>query len=350
MFGNYQLGQSLARSDLRSQWSQFLEGTPVRRGGQPWLYGFRNSTDARSQLALWKAKLAPELLPNSAPLPEALSGGSVGTVYTSIETCVDTSDLIRGLSHQYLDFIGKVDDPLEFSLKDRRIVTVRAGACGVGFEFHPKAVVFAAGESNVQLLTTLCRRAQLLPPRHRARGWHMLVVSGSKATLPALTGCFNRSLFLVSRQRLDDVVWLFSDGKQDRTDSEAARELYFKWKDLVPSCDSHRTRFRWGIYSAPSWELHAMDGGLPSEPQFEDAQFENVTTVWPTKLSFAPAASELLFKRIASLTPYPSRWVRAPEEWLNSLTAPRTSHERWETVLRDWSMFEETYLGGRSKD
>src|SRR5262249_54625772 len=142
---------------------------------------------------------------------------------------------------------------------------------GVGI-FQPKALILAAGTGNQRLLFQATAGNPLLLGRvshaQQVRLGFMLVIKGTRATLPPLTGVFPDlgGLFLVSREsdQTDENVWLVSDNRsQLLTFVEDWIEYDAQWWLRVVSSNlsrlapplfgtrALRERFQWGIYHAP---------------------------------------------------------------------------------------------------
>jgi hypothetical protein len=177
----------------------------------------------------------------------------------------------------------------------------------------PGCLVLAAGMGNGTLLDLATGGKHTLMARfgeqQQLRKAHMLIVRGE--TLPELVGVFpdSRGLFIVNRKDAGRNVWLVSDYSSpavgsaidwiDRSTSAWLKPVILQLKVLSPRVFSKLDDLEFAVYEAPKAEGRAM-GKLPSSPVINKVG-ANFWAVWPSKLTLAPLASDMLVAAIRAL-------------------------------------------------
>ncbi len=193
------------------------------------------------------------------------------------------------------------------------------------------AVVLAAGAGNARIAETAVR----FRGRSMVRSSLMVVMAHSR--LPALSavmpGNETHGLFLVSRQRRSDTVWLvsnfvsFAGARPDTT----LTDLWLS--GLVEKLGSFCTGVRepdvlWGVYEAPKAELRSQPGVVEAHAM-ERYGTSNMFVLAPTKLTLAPLLAAEAAAGVADAIgdPGPQRHEA------DSLGSPLTvCEERWRSV------------------
>jgi hypothetical protein len=185
----------------------------------------------------------------------------------------------------------------------------------------------------------------------------MLVIKGSHAELPPLTGVFPDlgGLFLVSRRsdQTDETVWLVSDNRsqlltfiEDWIEYDAQwwlRVVLSNLSRLAPplfGTAALRERFHWGIYHAPKAEVRS-DGAVPHEEHIEQFGVENLWVVWPTKLTLAPKVALEVLSQLRQALGAPGESLDPPAAWTAIRQPVASATERWKkTALLSWNDFQ----------
>jgi RNA polymerase sigma factor (sigma-70 family) len=325
----------------------------VERAWMPSIIAYRNRRLAQQRVDFWHS-VGLHSSPVST-LPSVITGGDIQVAYETPEIAIRGQSLICALSTPIGDAIGRATTT-GFSVDSAsgRIERVTAVAPkGDEIVFHPRAVIFAAGDGNQALLDAVAAagggRAAGTSTAQQIRLSHMLAVKGPRDILPPLTGVFHVShaLFIVTRLVGSEVVWLVSDERGPRVPSlSAVPDSAAQWlpgidqalRELAPTVFTRadvRRRLSWLCYQAPKAEARTSDGRIPQGPRIEQFGFSNLWVAWPTKLTLAPAASRELVQQVGGFVGVGSRWSAPPAGWLAKRCPAPVARERWEEAPAD---------------
>jgi hypothetical protein len=345
-------------------WLKSAKSTPVR-GSLPSYFGFLNPSYKEKKLQLWESPQLMLPFKQCTSIPSPLKGGVITEVLESPETCLDSTWLVGELVSGVEDHVSQISEVVNITAVNNRIESVELRMLNDHrLTIGPRALVFAAGAGNQSLLDAI----KPLPVRtigatksQQIRKSHMLVIKGKSDELEALTGVFpDLQLFIVSRFSKDSVVWLVSDNNSPtlRNEGDWVRYDASWWLNspsdgrpfsIIEAIQKLAPRFfldspdrlRWGVYEAPKAEGVVNGGGIPSEERIEHFGIDNLWTVWPTKLTLAPRASQEIVKEIHALLRggkpcATSLW----DGWLKIRALPATATESWSrTPLSEWGDF-----------
>jgi glycine/D-amino acid oxidase-like deaminating enzyme len=344
-------------------WQHWIGLHTPRQGVTPSYFGFPSQAEADERVRLWTVPslglTVTSVDPSAVP---ALRRGTVRVVLQTREICLDGEALVQALTRNVNQFISRIDEVYDIRVKGagdavEEVVVVLPG--GARLPLRPKALVLTAGSGNQALLDRLSggRRALLGRVRNaqQVRKSHMLVVRGTKADLPPLTGVFpsHGGLFIVSRDLGAETVWLISDNRgpsvafvEDWMAYDARWWLAPVWanlRELAPACFINPERLCCGIYEAPKAEGRAS-GFIPHQERIEQFGMPNLWAVWPTKLTLAPKASREVMDQIGKLIPPPGASASTPAAWSASRVPADIAPERWKkTPLVPWDAFRRAY-------
>lgn len=317
----------------------------------------------------------------STKLPPVLQGGKVRTLYETDEFTLDTNALITALARDLEHSIYKVDEPdgaLKFVCKDSKVHSVEASLGGNSFQIAPRLLVLTAGVGNRQLLAQLggdtAGPGPDKVPVQSQRMNHMMVLRGDG--LPLMTAVFPESgglpgVFLCPRKDLDtgQHVWLVSDHRSspfkippDGTSSPEPTAEWIKYMltelDAVTPgvlSDDVTRGLEVAVYTGLKSERNLTRGQRVTDFYIESLGFENVLTIWPTKLTMTPFASNVAMRFVRAEVPEPSgEWPDigrpivadtakvAPEMWrrntVKTSTEQKTSWLPYADFLKAWQV------------
>ncbi len=350
-----ELGLAARLRSVTAKWKEWLRPRPhlVRSGVS--YFGFRSPADYEDKRALWDdPALALQCQPiakSEWPLalaPSTVRSSGVRVLVSTPEQSLDGHLLVKELAGEFPDSIFRIDGLDRIEVTPAGVVGIaRNASCG-DLRFRARYLILAGGAGNWPLI------ARFFPDEFAGRACpqqirkaNMLVLRGKKSDLPPVTGVFGSfgGLFIVSRELGSENAWLVSDYRSPLAGEDGVGDSYgpTQWvpavieylHDLAPAVMDRASKLRWGIYEAPKAE-GAADGKLPEEERIT-AVARGAWAVWPTKLTLAPQASEVLLRNMdlkRGATPTRVRPV------VNSFERPGVAPERWtRTPLCHWSEF-----------
>jgi hypothetical protein len=297
----------------------------------------------------WRSAQLPfTKLPRS---PDALRYSAIERVYRTNQHSLSPRELIQHLRKAEASAVMR---------GDVEIVDVPVGARRgyvrlkdkVSVEFRPRAIVLTAGTGNQEFLDKM-RIGSLWQgaPVPRNRRSLMLVLRAAQgAPLPRISLLVPDLWLFVVSQQMDDnsPVWLVSSGV-DPTDDEQvsapadlALGIARRLELLLPHvfAPEHRHRILFGAYEG--WKAETvtssrMDDPPETAPQIYVCPDAHVALVWPTKLTFAPVASERVLTVLRDRQILPGNHVVVLPPGLPS---PEVGTERWAHMsLLPWRDF-----------
>jgi glycine/D-amino acid oxidase-like deaminating enzyme len=359
-------------------WLAFLEDNeiaPLNTEGA--LAGFGPGTKVRLHEYMWRsAGLRFEQLDD---VPPPLAGGRTRHVFATEEFSLDASHAVACLAAPLLHCIYRLDQgegALTFELDGRRAVRVSARIDDRIVDIRPRYVILCAGQSNLRLLRDMGRgtNGRTRVPVQARRKSQMLVLRGQN--LPPLTAVFPirgglRGVFICSRPPDDDGqrIWLVSDHNSTPfepddelvKDQAAAaptgswvRRILASLEETTPAVMSDLSSMEACLYSGLTSERNFGEGQHMTDCYVDPLDFDNVLTIWPTKLTLTPFASNVAMRTVRSRITVPSgpwpeidRPIRgapppvAEETWtLDTFAGPasvKTPWQPWESFAEQWA-------------
>lgn len=293
--------------------------------------------------------------------PAMLQGGKVCHLFQTDEFSVDTSEVVAELAHDVDHAIYKLDEckgSLEFEMDGASVVRVTALLSGCEVTFKPSFVVFSAGVGNYSLLAKLGADNNVVPagtPVQAQRKNHMMVLRGP--TLPLITAVFPirgglDGVFLCSRRDPDsrEPVWLISDHNStpfpmsNEEESSIGPEPSEEWvqrmmvslRATAPQLLTDRSAqdVQVAVYTGLTSERNFGIGSHMTDLFIDPLGFENLLTVWPTKLTMTPFASNVVLRFIRPKVPEPSgKWPIVDRDV--KLPGPKIAREMWRRAKVD---------------
>ena len=285
------------RRCLAGQRQPDLSAVTVRSDGC-WIWG---TGSIKSRIFLLGSNIALRAKPvevERAGWPPALAAAR-GKVLKVPEPVLDTSSLMRAFSDRNTGRVLWVDREPEFAKEDgvwRVAVSSPDGSHAA--VLRPRLLVLAAGEGNAGLRERLGLPAGAMQtrPLHMvmARGRNLPPLFGHcvdgttpRVTITSATDSAGRTVWQVGGQIAEDGVPM----DRDAYVAHARRELLA----CVPGLDLS------GVGLA-SYRVNRAEAATASGQRPDDAQVAregDVVTVWPTKLAFAPRATERVIELIS---------------------------------------------------
>ena len=245
-----------------------------------------------------------------------------GTVYRLDEQVLDPKSLFQCLFNQLSEHISFYNsDELALNSENNDQFEIDA------LSFNAKAIVFAAGEGNAQLL----QNAGLKQPLMQRRPLHMPMVRSS--SLPQLTahalgdGTVPRMTITANTDKAGNVVWYLGGKIAEEGVSSTADELIQKAKDelndLLPWMDWRS--MEWSTLMINRAEPLMADGSRPDRPYVQ--KNNKIITAWPVKLAFAPLVAKEIEDQVRGLGVVPSH-----SKVVTGLPKPPLSNLPWDEV------------------
>ena len=334
------------------EWQRFLAKNPEVERKQPAFVGFLGLANALYWERSWRS--AGLHFHGHPALPRALSGSVLERVYETKQRQIRPGLLVRRLVGSESAIVHGVLSSASITSRGHvESVAVDMEGDAGQVHFRPKALVLAAGSGNDSLFDTLSSSHPFSGrPNTRTRRSLMLVVKSS-VDLPQISLLVPDLWLFVVSQIADDggIVWLVSSGVDQPEGAvavpiaEAARAVANKLRFLLPHMfgsifESDQIRF--GAYEGLKSEviLPDQDDPAPVAPEVHSFPDSNVMLAWPTKLTLAPRASDLIKQRLIEQDIRPSH--REGKALLTDLNPSpvRIGEERWARLkLRAWSDF-----------
>ena len=245
-----------------------------------------------------------------------------GTVYRLDEQVIDPKSLFQCLFDQLSDHISFYD-------ADQLVLNSECNEqCKIGeHSFDVKAIIFAAGEGNEQLL----QNAGLKHPLMQRRPLHMPMVRSKN--LPQLTahalgdGTVPRMTITANTDKAENVVWYLGGKIAEEGVSSSANELIQRAKeelsDLLPWMNWRS--MEWSTVMINRAEPLRADGSRPDRPFVQ--RNNRIVTAWPVKLAFAPLVAEEIENQVRDLGVGPS-----DSKVVTGLPKPSLSDLPWDDV------------------
>ncbi len=331
--------------DTQEAWKEWRKNAFAKEGS---LFGWINKGAAEMKKKFWEGVV---LSCEPATLPPALAGSEITTLLKTPEFCLNGENLVGELQRENADFVSLIRQIKSVTL-DADLERVEEVEVEMRKDeyliFRPKVLVFTAGSGNQELLDLISIKypgaQERLQKAQQIRRSHMLVVKGKKERFAPLTGVFPEldGLFIAARENEDDgsVVWLVSNFKIQSLGAwlegvianlKRLSPLYFDERSVLENLE-------FGVYEAPKAERRT-NGDIPYEERIENFGFQNLWTVWPTKLTLAPRASRELTEEIKKRIKPSRSWI-APQSWVDLCQTPEVAKERWQEIkLKRWDAF-----------
>jgi hypothetical protein len=316
------------------------------------LAGFGPGTAVERHTYFWRTA---GLRFDPCPEPDVLKAGAVKHVFETEEFSLNPSEVIEGLSRDTDHATYKLDDrddALEFVHDGNSIARVQAVLSGEQVEFKPRFLILCAGVGNYGLLAKLS--ADTIPgpantPVQAQRKNHMMVLRGDH--LPMMTAVFPirgglQGVFLCPRTDpvTGQAVWLASDHNStpfqmgldgsspiDSSPSEDwVNRMLISLRATTPGlfADGAADSLEMLVYTGLTSERNFGQGQHMTDLYIDPFGFENALTIWPTKLTMTPFASNVALRFIRPTVPEPAgEWPRVDREI--TAPAPRLAPEMW---------------------
>ncbi|HTA15836.1 MAG TPA: FAD-dependent oxidoreductase [Solirubrobacteraceae bacterium] len=334
-------------------WEAFVDERGISRlNPSRALAGFGPGTTVSRHTYFWKtAGLHFDPCP---ALPPVLEGSRVRHLFETEEFSLDPSEIIAGFAADLDHATYKLqssDDALEFVTNGNSIERVQAKLEGQQVEFAPKYLVMCAGVGNYGLLAKLGRDVNpggSIPVQAQRKN-HMMVLRGDN--LPMMTAVFPirgglQGVFLCPREdpSTGQPVWLASDHNSlpfpmtpqghSQVDSlpsgDWVRRMLISLRGTAPAlfADGDVDGLEMAVYTGPTSERNFGVGQHMTDLFIDPFGFENALTIWPTKLTMTPFASNVVTRFVRTRVAEPGgEWPRVARD----ITAPppAVSQEMW---------------------
>jgi FAD dependent oxidoreductase len=257
----------------------------------------------------------PEQLPNSK-WPEALRDSALA-VYVLAEPVIATGSLLDALARPHHTWILAYDiSTLQFA--DRQIQIAET-------LFQPRAVVFAAGEGNVELMQRAGIRGSLM----QRRPLKMVMLRGR--TLPTLFGhCIMHGKTQVTITTPTHGIWQvggeLAEQLATQENLENGRQAAMKEiRRCLPGLDF--TGVEIAVYPATRAEARTAEQKRPSGVHVSRVA-PGIIVGWPTKLSMAPILAEEIFALVHDELKQPADYNEPSVQW----PTPPVARYPWEEI------------------
>jgi glycine/D-amino acid oxidase-like deaminating enzyme len=338
--------------------AQFWEALVGRKGlsklnPNSALAGFGPGTAVERHTYFWRT--AGLNFQECAQSPDVLAGGKVTHVFETEEFSLDAEQVVSCLAADVDNSIYKLassGSQLRFQAEGRSITSVEADLEGESVELRPRFVVLAAGVGNFGLLRQLDAATTTSPvraPVQAQRKNHMLVIRGRG--LPPLTAVFPirgglQGVFICSRPDPvhGDYLWLVADHNStpskssseddSATDASVSQEwiarILVSLKATAPGVlgSDLRGRLELCAYTGLTSERNFGVGQHMTDCYVDPLGFDNLLTIWPTKLTLTPFASNVAMRFIRPKVPDPSgEWPTIDRPI--TAAGPEVARETW---------------------
>ena len=246
-----------------------------------------------------------------------------GTVYRLDEQVLDPKSLFQCLFNQLSEYISFYSAS-QLALNSESNSQFKINA----LSFDAKAIIFAAGEGNEQLL----QNAGLKQPLMQRRPLHMPMVRSP--SLPQLTahalgdGTVPRMTITANTDQSGHVVWYLGGKIAEEGVSSTADELIPKAKgelhNLLPWMDWRS--MEWSTLMINRAEPLMEDGSRPDRPYVQ--RNNKIITAWPVKLAFAPLVAKEIEDQVRGLGVEPSH-----SKVVTGLPKPPLSNLPWDEAI-----------------
>lgn len=264
---------------------------------------------------------------NSLPAPFDHAGFD-GIVYRLNEPVLNTESLINALYSQLNTYcIRGTADFDRFSLGD----VVCMNDSGERFlQLKPKKVVLTAGFGNRKLLQALKQKEPVM----QTRPVHMTMVKARK--LPSLYAhCLGASssprVTITSTQHNGFHYWYVGGGISEtgvsRNRDEQIKACRQELQDVLPWVDLNQAQ--WSTLMLDRAEVQTPGNKRPESSSV--SHNNDVITVWPTKLAFAPKAAAEVLQILQQNNIDPSMQEITPQDY------PSPPVARWPWLDAQWS-------------
>jgi glycine/D-amino acid oxidase-like deaminating enzyme len=334
-------------------WEAFVDERGISRlNPSRALAGFGPGTTVERHTYFWRT--AGLHFDPCTSVPPVFEGGLVRQLFETEEFSLDPSEVIAGLSRDLDHAIYKLegsDDALEFVVKGNSVERVQAKLEDEQVEFAPRYLVVCAGVGNYGLLAKLGRDVNpggRIPVQAQRKN-HMMVLRGDH--LPVVSAVFPirgglQGVFLCPREdpSTRQPVWLASDhnslpfpmtpkgdSKVDSLPSgDWIRRMLTSLRATAPAlfADGDVDGLEIAVYTGPTSERNFGVGQHMTDLFIDPFGFDNALTIWPTKLTMTPFASNVVTRFVRTKVAEPrGEWPRVDRE----ITAPppTVSPETW---------------------
>ena len=361
--------------------AQFWRGFINRAGLEPLnqspaLVGLGPGVEQR-YTAMWDDAGLPYR--RSDALPAILEGSKIAHLYETEEFSVDAHAVMASLADNVDHCLYKLDDEesLQFDMDNNSVDAVTAIIGSREVIIHPKMVVLCAGGQNLALLEKLGGAYDEDGSLVQARRQSTMLCLRSKS-LPPLTAVFPvkggvKGLFICSRKCAEtgQNVWLVSDhnslpfnpgiGADGSTDTQPQSRVVGRIIESLVGCipilreSGMMDQLEACVYTGLTSEREFGSGDHMTDCFIEPFHFTNVLTIWPTKLTLTPFASNVAIRFIRSKLPSPNsvharkinRWPESGDKALSPPFRPTVAPETWtkdpfetgEGVKSEWQPF-----------
>lgn len=334
-------------------WEAFVDESGISRlNPSRALAGFGPGLTVDRHTYFWKT--AGLHFDSCRAVPSVLEGGRVSHLFETGEFSVDPSEVIAGLSRDLDHAIYKLrgsSDALEFVFTGSTIERVNSRLEGRDVEFAPKYVIMCAGVGNYGLLAKLGRGhnpgGEIAVQAQRKN--HMMVLRGDY--LPMMTAVFPirgglQGVFLCPRHdaQTEQPVWLASDHNSlpfpmtpdgvSEVDSEPLPEwinrMLISLRATAPAvfAEGDVDRLELSVYTGLTSERNFGAGQHMTDLFIDSFGFDNALTIWPTKLTMTPFASNVIMRFVRTKVAEPGgEWPRVEREV--TTPPPTVSPEMW---------------------
>ncbi|MGV6825704.1 MAG: FAD-dependent oxidoreductase [bacterium] len=245
-----------------------------------------------------------------------------GRLYQLMEPVLDVPSLFKVLTEQVGQWCVKIQGELRRHEGGELVVT---GNDDQQWQFKASAVVLSAGAGNEAILEDL----DMVEPQMQRRPLHMVLLEGP---LPAIFAhCLGPSALprvtITSYPLGDDrQVWYLggqlAEEGVDRTVDEQIEFAKSELGELLPWLQLEGCI--WETLRVDRAEQRTTGGSRPDD--FCLHRQQNVMTVWPTKLAYAPRVTDAVLDELHQLGVVPG----ANPGYISEHQAPNIAHPPWE--------------------
>lgn len=260
----------------------------------------------------------PERVPEPA-WPQALRGSALA-VYSLEEPVISTGSFLDSLAAPHRKRIFLYDaSTLRFSEEEVQVS---------GTVLRPRAMVFAAGEGNAELL----RKASVHGDLMQRRPLGMVLLRGN---LPPLFGhCIVGGKTLLTITAAAEGLWQVGGEIAERLAHEEKTDLARKKamsviRRSLPGLDFSRAEI--AVYRAVRAEARTVDHKRPSGVHMRRVA-PRIVVAWPTKLALAPVLADEVFADVTTDLKQPGGY---DEPSLPPWPTPPVARYPWEEA--EWS-------------
>lgn len=291
--GNRRLVSQL--NDAREKWKSYLQEIGgIQAITQHSIIGFENSTSANSALQAWRySDLDVNEIERASFPVELFASEAVSRAFKTDEPSYDFPEFLSNLANNLpINSIVKAE-LRSFKLCGNAISSVEIECDGAIRSITPRFLVLCAGEGNGEIIDASLGKHRSIS---KIRTSYMMIIEGERLSDLSLIMPENQFYghFMVSRPGSGNTRWLLSNylsvggavGLNERASRLWSTSMLRVVTKLFPRLPLEKLRF--GVYPAPKAEYRRDPEYLPDGKVIENFGIENLSAVWPTKLTLSP--------------------------------------------------------------